>query len=549
MYQGPSPMKKEIKMNSSLKITKQLFALLLTLGILSSGCIKDEDFNYDKVAATNWDPDIAIPLINSSLGINDLTGFSNSTIVDIDSNNLVHLLYQGNVYSVYGYQFMPMLSQSNIQIFNLNQTDSANLYQSGTVTRTYSIIFPFAVTSGEQLDSVLLREGFLDISVQSQIPHSGSVTIDIPEAQLNGVPFSRNVPFNYAGGLPVLSANSDDLAGYKLNFRGSGSFNQLRINYTLTFNNSTTSLPCTFRNFYLTCDFNNLRMANAFGYFGQKPLLITEDSSKIELFNNSIFGNIAFDNPKITFDISNSFGMPIYAQMTSLYSISNTGATTAITGAIPDPLPVNTPSVLGETALGSFYLDKSNSNIASVLNQNPRYIAYNVNATSNSPTPAYNFVSDSSLFKVDIEVDLPLFGTAEGFTVQDTADFNLENIEEIQKATFRINATNGFPANAYVQVYFADSAFAILDSLLSNPSDFIIESGLLDVNGKVILPNTNTRDEIFDKSRLNKIFQAKKLIILGIINTQNAPVQMVPIYSSYRLDIKVGVRAIANLEF
>ncbi|MBP6334199.1 MAG: hypothetical protein KA444_01910 [Bacteroidia bacterium] len=532
------------------RITTSTFAISIVLaGLLLSACIKDEDFNYDKIAASNWDPDFAIPLINSSLGINNLTGFSNSTSIGVDSNDYVHLIYKANVYSVYGYQFLPAISQSNAQSFTLSAADSAMLYLNGSVTRTFSIIYPFSVSNGEQLDSMLLRAGALDFSIQSQIPHSGNITIDIPDALINGIPYSRNMPFSTAGGLPIQVSISDDLSGYKLDFSGNGSFNELRVNYSVTFTNSSPGTATTNRNFFINCDLNNLQMGEAYGYFGQRSLTVTGDSSRIELFNNSLFGNISFDDPRITFNISNSFGMPIYAQMSSLTAIFPGGSTTPITGAIPNPLPVPSPAFVGETVTDSFYLDKTNSNIATVMNQNPRYIEYDVDAQSNLPTPTYNFVTDSSLFNVDIAVDLPLLGTANGFTVIDTADFELENINELERAIFRINVSNGFPANAYVQVYFTDSVYTILDSLLADPTDFVIASGLLDINGKVILPNVEQRDEDFNKPRLENIYKTKKLVIVGIVSTQNAPVQMVPIYSTYRLDIKVGVRAFLEVDF
>ncbi len=529
--------------------SNQINFILLLLLLITGSCIKNEDFQYDKITASTWDPDFAVPLINSSLGIQDLTGFSNSTTIEADSTDLVHLIYKANLYSVYGSQFLPLPSQTNNQTIALSPADSTFLYQTGTFTRSVSFVYPFAVSNGEQLDSLILKTGALDIAIQSQIPHGGSLNITIPDAQLNGTAYSQTLAFNYSGGVPILASLSDNLAGYKFDFTGNGSYNELRINYTITLNNSSTSQATSNRNFYISCDLNNLQMARAFGYFGQRSLSVNGDSSRIELFNNTLFGNISFNDPKITFILSNSFGVPVNAQMSSLYSISNTGVNSPITGSIPNPLPIGTPTALGQIATGSFFIDKTNSNINTIMDQNPRYIAFNVNAISNSPTPTYNFITDSSLFAVDVEVNLPMRGSANGFSVSDTTDFELENIKEVTKAIFRINAQNGFPADAYVQVYFTDSNNIVLDSLLSDPADFVISSGLLNASGRVILPNSKMLDEEFDKQRLERIYDAKKLIIFSVVNTQNAPVQQVPIYSTYRLDIKIGVHAFLNIEF
>jgi len=528
---------------------KQASLLLFTLSVLLTGCIKDEDFQYDKIVSSTWDPEFAIPLINSSLGIKDLTGFSNSTTVDVDSNNLVHLIYKANIYSVYGYEFLPLQDQSNSRTITTTTTDSTQLYQTGTLSKTLNTVFPFVVSSGEQLDSLLLNLGALEISVQSQIPHSGELTITIPDATLNGIPFSQSLPFIYGGTLPVSALLSGNLAGYKFDFTGNGSFNELRVTYTLSFTNSSTSLPTANRNITISNNLTNLKMAEAYGYLGQRTLSVTGDSSRIELFNNTLFGNIAFNDPHITFNLSNSFGVPVNSQVTSFYSISSTGVNTPITNTIPNPLPIGSPTVVGQTATGSFFVDQTNSNINTIMDQNPRYIAFDIDAVSNSPTPSYNFITDSSRFAVDVEVNLPLRGSANGFSVSDTSDFELDNIQELNKAIFRINAQNGFPADAYIQLYFTDSAGVVLDSLLSDPGDFIIASGLLNSDGRVVLPYKKTRDEEFGPDRLRNIYHAKKLIIFSVVNTQNAPQTQVPIYSDYRLDIKIGVHAFLTLEF
>ncbi len=535
-------------MLQSKQFLSSLKSFLLLTVIFVSGCIKSEDFDYDKIAGTNWDPDFAVPLINSSLGMQNLTGFSNSTTVSVDSNDLVHLIYTANIYSIYGYQFMQLIDQNNSQAIALSPADSTTLYQTGSVTRNFSIIFPFTMSNGEQLDSMLLRLGSLSVSILSQVPHGGSVAMSIPDAQLNGVAYSQSFPFSYTGSTPVTASISDNMAGYKLNFTGNGSFNQLRINYAVTLNNSSSSAATANRNFTINTGFNSLAMGEAYGLFGQRSLSISGDSSRIELFNNALFGNISFKDPKITFNISNSFGFPVNAQLNLFNAISNNGTTTPITGSIPNPLPVLTPVSLGQIAKSSFYIDKTNSNISTVMDQNPRFIEFDVDALSNSPTPTYNFISDSSLFSVDADVDLPMIGSASGFTISDTTDFELEDIKEVQKATFRINVENGFPADAYVQVYFADSNNVIVDSLLNDASQFVVASGLLDANNRVILPNRQLRDEEFNKARLERIYAAKKLIILSIVNTQNAPIEQVPIYSYYRLNIKIGVRAFLNVE-
>jgi len=146
-------------------------------------------------------------------------------------------------------------------------------------------------------------------------------------------------------------------------------------------------------------------------------------------------------------------------------------------------------------------------------------------------------------------IDFPLRGYASGFLISDTVEFELQNIEGIDSATFRINVDNGFPASAYTQIYFADSNYVVLDSMLINPSALLVESAQVDANGKVTQPTHKMIDEPFSKLRLNHLFTAKKLLIVSVIDTKDAPNSLIEIYDYYKMDVKIGVRASYNLKF
>ncbi|HRH66653.1 MAG TPA: hypothetical protein PLU53_10185 [Bacteroidia bacterium] len=519
-----------------------VFLLVLCAGFFQ-GCIKNEDFQYEKIAVTTWDPDVAVPLIHSDLSIYDIIGRTDSGTISIDDSNKVSLIYKGNIYSVFGYEFLPLINQTYPQTILLTSVDSTQLAQNGTFSKSVTTTFPFSVSNNESLDSVTLRLGTLIVSINSMIPYDGSLNISIPDAVKDGIPFSMDVPFSINSGLPVLAIDSATLEGYHVNLKQGGNANQLKIIYTPTFTfNSSNIQPAVNKQFNIQSIFSDLHVAQAFGNFGQRPLSISVDSSKIRVFNNQISGNVFFDDPKVKFIISNSYGMPIEAHVNSLFAILADGSTPTITG-YPDPIPISVPLNIGQTVQTSFELNQSNSNVKTVINQQPRYISYNVNSNTNVPPGSYNFLEDSSRFKVDVEVNLPLKGYTEGFTLRDTTPFTLENIEQVQSAVFRINVINGFPANAKTQVFFTDSAYAIIDSMLTDANELIVESGPLDNNGVVIAPVHKRRDEPFNRTRMENVFKAKYLIIESTVDTKDSPLTHIQIYSTYKIDVRVGVRA------
>jgi hypothetical protein len=271
------------------------------------------------------------------------------------------------------------------------------------------------------------------------------------------------------------------------------------------------------------------------------------DTAEIGLFNNFQAGSVYFDNPKMTVTLSNSYGMPVDAQLNSLYAILKNGNQMPIIGPIPSPL-INYPFSLGQTVTNSFVFDKNNSNIELVINAIPKNIVYEVSAGTNSPLPTYNFMSDSSVFRADLRIDFPLKGYATGFEVQDTVDFSIGNIDVIKSAAFRLNVSNGFPISAYTQLYFTDENYVILDSLLTEAQDRIIEAGEVDANGRVIKSTERSADELFEGAHLQNLMNAKKIIIKGIIQTKDAPTTMVEIFDNYELDFKLGVRTKLKIE-
>lgn len=231
------------------------------------------------------------------------------------------LVYKGNIYSVYGYEFLPLIDQSDFSTILLNQNDSNALQSAGTFTKSITSTIPFVVANGESLDSIVSRLGTLIVSVNSQIPYDGSLNVSIPGALKNGIAFSKDIPFSISNGIPVIALDSSDITGYHVNLKPSGTPNQLQIVYSARFTYNTNGQPSINRPFNIQSNFANLHVAQAFGNFGSRPLSISVDSSKIKVFTNQISGNIVFDDPSVKFIITNSYGMPIEAHLTSLFAI------------------------------------------------------------------------------------------------------------------------------------------------------------------------------------------------------------------------------------
>lgn len=255
------------------------------------------------------------------------------------------------------------------------------------------------------------------------------------------------------------------------------------------------------------------------------------------------------DNPKIKLFFRNSFGIPASVNATTLagHSSVNPPYIVPLTGTgLPHPFFINAPTMtqIGQDITTMLELNQSNSNISSVFNLLPSDIHYAMDVLLNPNTPiASNFVLKDSKLVIDVDVEVPLSGSASGFTLQDTIDFSLDTIDNVESMKFKFNLLNGFPINAYMQVYLADSNHVVLDSLLQ-PMQRVIAAGITGPapDYKVTTPTRKITEVTLDKSRLEKIFRTKYLILKAEVETANGGTTTVKIYSDYFIDVKIGTR-------
>jgi hypothetical protein len=521
-------------------------AMLFAMTILLHGCMKDDDFRMDKMSKGEWDPEFAVPLINSELGLNDIISLDSGGLFTMNNHQL-NLIYKTNIYTQYGYQFFQPVSQSDAVTLQMTPPDTSALYQTGTVSRSINIVMPLTFPNGEQVDSMTLRRGSLRIGITNDIPHPGVLHISIPGATTNGDQFSQDIPFSAGSNISFMTQQAFDLAGYSMSMNNGGP-NRLGIDYTLTFNNSGSTANAMFHNFDITFSFDSITPATVFGYFGQREFMPPIDTTELSIFNNFQGGSMYFDDPTMTISLYNSFGMPIDAHINALKAVLPDGTIMPFTGPTPSPL-IDYPMVMGQTSSNSFTWDKNNSNIQSVFNSTPKQIIYDLQAGTNAPLPTYNFMSDSSIFKADLQVQFPMKGYASGFTVQDTVDFGIGQVDMIESAAFRLNVSNGFPVNANVQLYFADENLNILDSMFTVASNRLVVAANVDNNGRATTPAIRMADENFYGARLQHLFAAKKIFIKAAIETKDAPTTAVSLYDDYKIRFKIGVRTKLKVDY
>jgi hypothetical protein len=207
-------------------------------------------------------------------------------------------------------------------------------------------------------------------------------------------------------------------------------------------------------------------------------------------------------------------------------------------------LPISTPPQIGQSASTSLLLNSSNSNINNVLSNLPRFLIYKIEALSNPPPPAtamQNFIEDSSRFKVDVDISLPLEGRVNQLIFQDTIPFKFQDVDELQSLGLKVFLKNGFPIETKVQVYFADSLDNVLDSVLQD--NILLASALVGSNGRVTTSTEKTTEILYPEEKILRLKRVRKMYVKASTSTFQNGSQNVKIYSDYRLDVKIAGRA------
>ena len=521
--------------------TKPFFLACFLVSICLFACVKEGDFEFDKLASNQYNPSIAAPFVSSRLTLKDIIKDTSGIIQVNSSDNSLKLVYSTK-------KLVSVMAKDLFKIPNQGQSDNPSITITAppgdssftSFVKHYSFKLP-ATPPGQRIDSVFIKSATLKIHLNSYINHKGRLKLTIPNIKYpNGQSFLLEIKTNYDGltlpysvPIPII-----DLSGCKIIFDQTPLANAIKFKYEQwIYKDSNPYNPC---NMEFNDSITNITYDKLFGYIGQQEFPL-KDTLNLDIFNNQLAGQFEFDNITVGITTINSYGLPIEAKVNSfqaqngstIYSISDFPST--------NPFNINYPTIVGQAAVTNITNQPSND-LANAINHSPKSIIYDVKGKANpANNPAIpNFIMDTSNFSVSVNIDLPLQGKVGGFVLQDTLDFDLKNIKDLEEITFRINTWNAFPLSAKVQVYFTNTSYGILDSLVTSGHEEVISARITND------PTFKFSDFTMIKSRLLKIENAKKILIRANLFSPNYPTQTIKIYNSDYLDVKLSMKVKIN---
>lgn len=491
-------------------LSKRLLFSLLILALFSACLPDDGTFN-----SNDWQPEIAIPLFKAEFGLEDiLAQFEGETPLEVDSNRLIHIIYEGEVFSLRGED-----------LFTFPKLLGPVVDSSGTL----STVFPGLGT----IYRIDFKSGGLSFDLNAQATGQVEMQLSMPELVKNGNSFQFDTIFDSPGnirknislaGYSLLSSSGQVSYTYKSKLVGSGT--PVELLGAIVFDSTTYS--------YIE---------------GLLEPITTEtriDTVTIELFDNQAAAVLEFQDFDLNINFKNSIGLPIQGTMKQLLAITNQGGIQDINSdELKDGVDFDFPSLseIGETKETLVNLDPNNSDLANAITKGPTEMVYQVEGMTLPMTEA-GFMTDSSRFGVDVELDLPLFLTADQFFLEQQRDFVVNDwgpIDKVQEASFRIQTENGYPIELNMQLYLMDEN-GIIDSVFDEFQPFLAAAPV-DNDARTIEPAILNFDIDLPASRLANLQRTRYILVQLATKTLDDGQTPVKIFDDYTFVLKMGLRA------
>ncbi len=286
---------------------------------------------------------------------------------------------------------------------------------------------------------------------------------------------------------------------------------------------------------------------------------LQSDTTRMKVYSKMLSGKLFFKNPKISFLTDNQIPVVTFLKMDTLTFHDADG--NALSHTSDKDYIINAPSIYGTTVKDTVAIDTTEMPILpNVFSPVPKFVSFYMTLGNKADQSLPFIVSGNEQIFVDVDIDLPLHARLDTIVMTDTVNFNLtgDTYEQIKSATLKMRFNNGFPIEAYTQIYFVDTTATgeigtIIDSVftdLSHPS--IYEEGwwlgaaITNPWGIVTTPKESNMEVFLDQEKINflKENNVSKMIIKGKLNSYDSQSGFfVKIMGYYKMGVRIAIKA------
>lgn len=498
---------------------KHLMSLVLVLLVIS--CVNEE------IKFADIDGSYAIPLIDTEMNIIDIAENTSQEIkISTNEDNQVTISYLSDV-----------IQQNSSEIFPL-----IPWFQDIVLIDTMAMVpLPFVV------DYTIKRAKFqstrIRLKFHSQYEEDIQVTFSLPDTYKDGEAFTKSYTIPYDGESPsIFESDLIDLTDWEL------------ITDTNEFNyryDARNAAGDRVELEYVAMFVEVLNFSYVEGFFGEQVFNLIDYIITVGVFNKWLSGGFIFEDPKVRIIVENSFGLPVQSVINEIRFTSINNVPFYLDGEnFEDGIAFDYPTLseVGETKFTEFVYTSANSNVGEIFNEKTKQVTYDVDAIINKggDKSDIGFLTDSSFYRVQLSLDVPLQLRLNDLKLTDTIDMDLSELDQFSSAEFKFVTQNAFPFNVDLQAYFLDTLENISTPIFEGDGLFL-ESADLHENGVVTPKEEATTFVALDENQFTNLIKAHQIAMVATFsNSEIAPDESFWILSDYGINLKLG--AIVNNE-
>ncbi len=517
-----------------------LWTAIAVLGVIIL-TLKSCDYSYfdafDNMDDYYYEATFAIPLIDSRLSINDIVDPDDLGIIETDAEGLIWLVYKGRVFSIPAEEIFIVPNQFQSFSTEINPASKSDI----VIERGFLMVF----SEDQYIEQIKFRQGLFNVRMENteQLVADGYNIV----AEFEIINSETEAGNMISGTVTPSQDASVNLNGSTIDLGNNANIFLVRFTIQVTGSGNPTNAPYEI-SFHQSLE--NISYQFIYGYIGEVTFPVGNSEVDINIFRNANIADIFFEIPEIDIVANSSFGTPIDLIFTEFYAANDDNETIPIDNETITGWGINMPESLGETAVSTLELNRSNTNIDEIMTIRPTSVYFDVMGVTNpAKQQSPNFINYDSNLSIDVEVNLPLFGRVDNFELSDNIDNPISDLSEddiIEWLELKVQIENGFPFAATIDIFLLDENEQIFDRLFSEPTPLnIIEAAPTDPVSQIVTQPALAESLIYlDENKIESLQNADKLLLEVQFNTWNHQEgASVKILESYEIGVRMGVRA------
>ncbi len=497
-----------------------------------------------KKEATKWNVDIAAPVVNSHLSLNNIV---TEDFISTDTNGKVTLVFQQDLVSDQLGTILNFPDTTLVKEYALPQGVSSDFYPGSSFAPANQTKNKFKIGDAE-ITYLEIESGTMKYSVSSGLEGITFYNFYFPNA-IDASGQTLQETLKVPKGTPAQPASNSsevDLAGYRIDLSDGGiTSNTINIQGGVTFDPDGDTVFANYKNKVTAkAEFVDVKIKYAKGFFG-KQKLDSRDSVRLSTFNRICKGALDLEEVEMSLEIQNGVGVEATLQLNELISVDSSKSSTIAleSNLIGSSILINRATqVNGQItpALHTIKLNTENSNIDKLIENFPDQFKSSLELQLNplSDQVVFNdFIDSHSPFKTNLKVEIPLNLIASSLTLCDTLSFNFKELDRINRLKLNCLIDNGFPLNGNLKLRVLRSDGSAGPELASQGQ---ILSAQIDASNEVTSNNLSLLEIIVPEAEIAFLQKSQKIIIETELSTKDQ-VNFTSIYTHYAIGVKISL--------